>query len=431
MALKDYHYEMSHCHRCSYCKFVPFQLMKSSRFSYLCPSITLRNFHSYSAGGRSALGLALIEGRLQEYTETMKQIVFECSMCGACQVQCRTYNFNLNPIEVMQALRIHFVEQGELIPEHMYLIEGLKREDNVFGEPKKDRDKWAEGLNLKDLNKEKVDVMIHAGCRASYDDEFWPIARKAVNLILEADTSTKVGIAFNEESCCGGRAYEIGYEGVFKNYSEDFASRVKASGAKRLITFCADCYGSIKEYYPTVGEKLDIEIFHISEYIDMLIKNGNIKIPKKIPLKVTYHDPCHLGRRGEPGIPWDGEYKRLKPHIFCPVPEKPIKLGLKGCYDSPRDILKSIDGIELIEMERIREYSWCCGAGGGALEAFDDFAFETAKERILEAKSTGAEALVTACPWCERNFKDTIEAMDDSLKVYDIVELVNLARGGD
>jgi len=339
MALKDYHYEMSHCHRCSYCKFVPFQLMKSRRFSYLCPSITLRNFHSYSAGGRAALGLALLEGRLTSYTETMKQIVFECTMCGACQVQCRTSSFNLNPIEVMQALRIHFVEQGELVSEHMHIIDSLKREDNVFGEPKAGRGKWAQGLGLKDINKEKVEVMVHAGCRTSYDEEFWPVARAAMKILTVAGVD--VGIAGNEESCCGGRAYEMGYQGVFENYAEDLASRVKASGATKLVTLCADGYGTLKEYFPAIGRKLDVEILHITELINLLIKQGRIKFSQEIPLRVTYHDPCHLGRRGEPGIQWQGEYKRLMPHIFVPVPEKPVKLGLNGCYDPPRKILKA------------------------------------------------------------------------------------------
>ncbi len=429
MSLKDYHYEMSHCHRCSYCKFVPFQLVKSKRFSCNCPSIALRNFHSYSAGGRVILGLSLLEGRLKEYTETMKQIVFECTMCGACQVQCRTYNYNLNPIEVMQELRNHFIEQGELIPEHMMMIEGMKREDNVFGEPKKERGNWAEGLDVKDVNKEKADVLFHAGCRASYDEDFQPVARAAVSILKKAGVD--VGISGKSESCCGGRAHEIGYEGEFRNYAEDLVSRVKASGATKLVTICADCYGTFKGNYSAIGMKPDVEVLHITQYVDQLIKEGKIKFTTEIPLRVTYHDPCRLGRRGEPGVQWKGEYKRLEPHIFAPVPEKPVKLGLEGCYDPPRDILKAIPGVELVEMERNRIHSFCCGAGGGVLEAFEDLALHTAGERIEEAKATKADAMVTACPWCERNFRDTLEENNDEFPVYDIMELVNKATGGN
>lgn len=429
MTLQDYHYEMSHCHRCSYCKFLPFQRIKSKQFSYNCPSIALRNFHSFSAGGRVVLGLALVEGRLEEYSEYMKQIVFECTLCGACQVACRTYNFNLNPIEVMHELRAHFVEQGELVPEHMMMIEGLKREDNVFGEPKADRGKWAEGLDVKDVNKEKVDVLFHAGCRISYDDEFWPLARSAMKILTDAGVD--VGIAGREESCCGGRAYEMGFKGEFQNYAEDFASRVKASGATKLVTLCSDGYGTFNNYYPLIGRQLDVEILHITEFVHQLIQAGRIEFTEEVPIRVTYHDPCHLGRRGEPGVPWEGEYRRIEPHIFAPVPEKPIQIGLKGCYDPPREILRAIPGVELVEMERIRELSWCCGAGAGVLEAYEELATETALDRIEEAKSTGAEALVTACPWCERNFKDTIAEKGESVKIYDVVELVHRAMGGE
>ncbi len=429
MSLKDYHYEMSHCHRCSYCKFVPFQLVKSQRFSCNCPSIALRNFHSYAAGGRVIMGLSIVEGRLKEYTEKMKEVVFECTMCGACQIQCRTYNYNLNPIEVMQELRQHFVEQGEFIPEHMMMIEDLKREDNVFGEPKKDRGNWAEGLDVKDVNKEKADVILHAGCRSSYDEEFWPILRGAVNILKNAGVD--VGISGKSESCCGGRAYEMGYVGEFRNYAEDLISRVKTSGATKLVTTCADGFGAFKNFYPAEGLSLDVEVLHITQYIDQLIQEGKIDFKNEVPMRVTYHDPCKLGRRGEPGVHWEGEYKRLEPHIFAPVPEKPVKLGLGGVYDPPRRILESIPGIELVEMERNRIFSFCCGAGGGVYEGFEELATHTANDRLEEARSTGAAALVTACPWCERNFRDALEENDDTFPVYDIIELVNNAIGGN
>ncbi len=428
MSLNDYHYEMSHCHRCSYCKSMPFQLIKSKRFSNNCPSILFRNFHSYSAGGRVILGHSLVTGRLKEYTETMKQIVFECSMCGACQTQCRTYNYNLNPMEVMQELRSHFVEQGEFVDEHIMMIENLKREDNVFGEPGKNRGDWAEGLDVKDINTEKADVLFHAGCRVSYDKDFWEIARSAVEILK--NVGVDVGIAGNSEACCGGRAYETGFKGTMIGYADDLISRAKFSGATRLVVICADCYGTFKGLYPLAGKKPDVEILHITEYLDKLIKEKRIKFQSEVPMRIAYHDPCRLGRRSEPGEPWDGEYKRLKPHIFAPVPEKPIKLGIEGCYDPPRNVLKSVPGIELKEMERNRIHSFCCGAGAGALEAFEEFALNTATERIEEAKSTNADALVTACPWCERLFKDAVEENGDDFQILDVIEIVSKALKG-
>lgn len=429
MSLKDYEYETSHCIRCSNCKFAPFAQIKNKRFAYQCPSITYRNFHTWSAAGRNHMALAIIQGRLSEYTETMKQAVFECNMCGYCQVACRTFNYNLNPSEVLQQLREHFVEQGQLIPEHMASIDGLKREDNIFGEPKAERGRWADGLDfLKDADTGKADVLLHVGCRISYDEELWPVARKWANVLNAAGVD--LATAGQNEACCGGRVYEMGYRGELEKYADDMAGRIKACGASKLVTLCGDCYGTFNNFYPALGLDLPCEVMHATELLERLINEGKVKLNNKIPMKVTYHDPCHLGRKGEPGEKWEGRYKRLYPHMIAAVPEKPIKIGIEGCYDPPRKILLSIPGIELIEMERSREFSWCCGAGGGAWEAFGDFCAHTATERIEEAKSTGAEAMVTACGWCERVFLDAIESNGDNLKIHDVIELVDMAIGG-
>ena len=108
-------------------------------------------------------------------------------------------------------------------------------------------------------------------------------------------------------------------------------------------------------------------------------------------------------------------------------PRKPRYNGAWGIYEPPRNVLKSIPGIKLVEMERIREYGWCCGAGGGVREAYPDFSNWTATEWIEEAKATGAEAIISACPWCERNFIDAINTMGAKMKVLDVAELVRQA----
>ncbi len=120
---------------------------------------------------------------------------------------------------------------------------------------------------------------------------------------------------------------------------------------------------------------------------------------------------------------WSGDNKLLRSAKYK-------QTGRLGIFDPPRDIIKAIPGIELVEMERIREYSWCCGAGGGVLEAYPEFASWTATDRIEEAKATGAEAVVTACPWCERVFRDTISQNGDNIKVFDVMDLLINAIGG-
>jgi Fe-S oxidoreductase len=169
------------------------------------------------------------------------------------------------------------------------------------------------------------------------------------------------------------------------------------------------------------------EVLHTVEFIDRLIKEGKLKLARRVPMIVTYHDPCHLGRQGEPYVPWNGVEKKIRNQIVVYEPRRPRYNGAWGVYDPPRNVLRSIPGLELVEMERIREYAWCCGAGGGVREAYPDFARWTATERVEEAKSTGAEAIVSACPWCEGNFKDAIHSMADGMKVVDVVELVQRA----
>ncbi|MEJ2564125.1 MAG: (Fe-S)-binding protein [Anaerolineales bacterium] len=194
---------------------------------------------------------------------------------------------------------------------------------------------------------------------------------------------------------------------------------------KTVVTSCADGYHAFKRLYPHLGSQ--VEVLHTVELLDRLIQEGKIKFRTEVPLTVTYHDPCHLGRQGEPYVPWDGVEKKIKEQIVVYEPRKPRYNGAWGIYDPPRRILESIPSLRLVEMERIREYSWCCGAGGGVREAYPEYSQWTASERIAEARASGAEALVSACPWCERNFKDAVETQDGDMKILDIVELVQMA----
>jgi Fe-S oxidoreductase len=424
--LEDYEKEMYWCGRCNYCKWVNAPAMKSYRFSKICPSIEDGNFHAYSCSGRIDVSWSFLKGRIP-YTDKMLDVVYRCTMCGACDANCRVIMGNMiSNNEILHALRIRCVEDGQALPEHMFLIENMKREDNPFGEPKAKRGDWAEGLGLKDATKEKVEVLFHAGCRFSYDEDLRDIVKGYATLLKEAGVD--VGIAGKEEACCGVRAFDIGFKGEMEKYAEDMMTRVAASGAKILVTPCADGFSAFKYYYPWIGVKLNVEVLHITEYLDRLIEDGKLKFINEIPMKITYHDPCHMGRLGEAYEPWDGEWKEVMGHMYVSEPRKPLRTGENGVYEPPRNILKNIPGVELVEMERNRVNSWCCGAGGGALEAFPDFAYRTAMERISEARATGAHALVTSCPWCVRTFKDALKEHGETFEIYDIAELIRRAK---
>jgi Fe-S oxidoreductase len=388
------------CARCSVCKWVDSWEVKSARFAKICPSSLYYLFDAYSCQGRMDVSLALIDGTLKyEDSPGLLDIYYKCNMCGGCDAMCKRVQ-DMEPLRVIQEMRTTLVGDGQLLPVHMPVMDHLRKEDNMMMKPKAERGKWAEGLKVKDLTSEKAEVVFHAGCNLSFDEELGKIARMVITMLQ--DTGVDVGIMGKDETCCGGRAFEMGYQGELTKYAENNIEAWTNADVKTVIVACSDGYYTFKRLYPELGSKF--EVLHIVEVIDRLIKEGKLKFSKTIPMTVTYHDPCHLGRRD---------------HVYVPGE------AIMGLYDPPRDIIKSIPGVKLIEMERIKEYAWCCGAGGGVKEAYPDFNTFTARERIEEAKATGAEALVTACPWCERNFLDALNG--DKLKVLDIMELVQQA----
>jgi Fe-S oxidoreductase len=274
------------------------------------------------------------------------------------------------------------------------MVESLKMNDNVLDKPKDERGEWAQGLGLKDITTEKADVLFRAGCLLSFDEELWGVARGAINLLQLAGAD--IGIEGKNEACCGGRVYDIGNTSEFTKYAENNIQAYNTYGVNKVVTSCSDCLSAFNHLYSQVNMKKNFKVLHTVEYLDEAIQAGKIKFSKKVPLKVTYHDPCHLGR-------------------------------YLGIFEPPRNILRNIPGLELVEMERNRKNSWCCGASAGVKQAYPDFSLWVAQERIQEAKATGATALVTACPWCERNFKDAVQHSGDDFPVYDIIELAGKA----
>lgn len=373
-----------------------------------------------------AVSLALVENRIG-YTDRLLDIAYKCQLCGMCDVACKVCRYNMEPLETMRELRVKLVEEGQVLPEHMLTIDGLRAEDNMMLKPKSERGKWTKGcdVDVKDLTNEKAEVLFHAGCRLSFDEELSTTARKALTILKKAGVD--VGVMGKDEACCGGKAYDLGYHGEFTKYVEHNTEAWRSAGVKTVVTCCSDCYYAFKVLYAKHGLRKNVEVLHMTEFLKRLVDQGAITFTQKVPMKVTYHDPCHLGRLGEDYIPWNGKEKKIRGQIITYDPKKPMRRGAKGVYDIPRSLLKSIPGVELVEMERIREYAWCCGASGGVMEAYPEFAAWTSKERIEEAKSTGADALVTACPWCERNFLDAVRSSGRSMNIYDIVDLIEQA----
>ncbi len=234
-----------------------------------------------------------------------------------------------------------------------------------------------------------------------------------------------LGIMGQDESCCGGRAYELGYAGELIKYCEHQNEVFHNAGVKTVVTPCADCFACFSVLYDKVGRKPAVEVLHITQYLERLVREGKLVLKNSLPVRATYHDPCHLGRLGEPWVHWNGkEYKPKEAGMWLHDPPKKYRRGTFGIYDPPRNLLKSIPGVDFVEMYRIREYGWCCGAGGGVIDAYPEFATWTGAERLREAKAVGAEAIVSACPWCKRVFLDAAAETGDTIEVLDILELI-------
>jgi Fe-S oxidoreductase len=421
MALEDLRNEMETCRRCSACKFMPLEKVASYQPVNVCPSISRYNFHTYSAGGRMVNGVALLEKRI-DFSPKFMEVMYNCQMCGACDVSCK-YAMDMEVMEPIYETRIKAVGEGHTSPSLDKVITSLRRQGTMVPGAKVKRGDWAAGLDLKDCTKEKVDVIYHVGCLTSFDKDMWQQARTIVKLLQKAGID--FGIAGANETCCGGRAYQMGYEEDFLNQAKKNLAMIKQAGAKTLVTGCADGYHAFKVLYDKYELKGDLEVLHITEYLARLVKEGKLKPKKKVDITVTYHDPCHLGRLGEPWIHWKG--KEVPGHIRIFEPYKEFRRGTYGVYEPPRDILKSIPGLKLVEMARIKEYAWCCGAGGGVNDSNPEFSIWTATERIKEAESTGASAIATACPWCIRNFTEAIREKGSGLKVFDVIDLLEKA----
>lgn len=422
MTLEKLRDELEMCCRCSACKFIPLEKVEDPHYSYICPSITRYGFHAYSGAGRLAIISAILEGRLQ-FSDKLVESIYNCQMCGGCDISCK-YAMDMEVLEPLYELRIRCVENGHTLTALDTIIDGLKKAGTMVKNPDVTKGEWCQGLDIKNYRKQKSAVIYHVGCRTSLNKDMWNVARATVSLLQKAGVD--VGIAAESEPCCGGRAYQMGYKEAFLEQAKYTMNGFLESGATTLVTSCAECYHAFKVLYDKYNILNDkIKVLHITEYLAQLISEGKLKPKNPANTKVTYHDPCHLGRLGEPYIHWEGHQLPGQMRLFDPPKE--FRRGTYGVYEPPRDILKSIPGLEIVEMKRIKEYAWCCGGGGGVQESNPEYAEWTAQQRMEEAELTGADSIVTACPGCEKIFRDTIKHCGSKLKTYDIVELLNKA----
>ena len=415
MRLEDYAHDAVACIRCANCKWIDQNYTRSHRFSKICPINLRYGFDAYSGGGMLTIARAMLEGRL-EFAPSLLDILYKCTLCGACDVRCKR-NLDIEVLLTLEALRSKVVQEGygPLEP-HKTITRKVKETGNRYGAPNQKRLGWLpEGI----VSRQKAEILYFVGCNSSFVQT--EIARSTAK-ILKAS-----GIPFTvlaDEWCCGQPLLTTGQEEAAREVVEHNIKAIEASGAATVIASCAECYQTLKVKYPRLLDKrtedMSFKVLHITEYAGQLVKGGALKLHGRANIKVTYHDPCHLGRLSEAWKPWHGVFGKFS----IPDPPREMRRGTFGIYEPPRGLLKSIPGLEIVEMERAKDQAWCCGAGGAVRDAFKDFALWTARERLEEANLTGAEAIISCCPWCEENLKDATGGSGKGIQIYDAVELV-------
>lgn len=409
--LKDFLYTMRSCNHCGQCKWILGPKMKSWRYAEICPIHERFQFDAYSGQGLIHIAEELLNGRLQ-YEDGLIELIYTCTTCGACDINCKSIR-EMELMDTILALRAKCVEDGQgPLPKHKEYVEYIEKHGNIYGMPHDQRFEWVEKVVKLSPNSK---VAYFVGCSSSYSHP--DIASNTVKILNAADIEFK--LLDPEEYCCGTPLWRTGQTESFRKAIERNTDAFKKQGITTLITSCAECLGTFKGGYPRFVE-MDLEVLHITEVINKLLKKGRLKLDKKNNMRVTYHDPCMLGRLSEKYIPWNGKIEAYGLH----VPPKPWRRGTYGVYEAPREILKSIPGIELVEMIRNEENSYCCGAGGGVSAAFPDFAKWVATERLGEAQATGAEAIISCCPFCKDNFEETMAGIPNTLHYYDLTEVL-------
>ena len=355
------------CYQCGLCDTV-------------CPWNLVRSFSMRKLVRQATFGLTEIEA----------EDMWLCTTCGKCPQQCPR---DVKQIDSNVSLRRIATEYG-VFPASAKPVSAvsasLSAEGNPLNEVRNLRAEWAEGQSVKTFT-ERMDFLYFPGCYLCYDPRLIKVARATAGILNSAGTD--FGILGDKESCCGESIRKTGDEELFKRLAKENIKTFIDSGVKKILVSSPHCFHTFKNEYPEF--MVNFEVLHISQFLFELICAGKLELSKEYGKKVAYHDPCYLGRHN-------------------------------GIYDEPREALRQIPGLELVEMADSRDDSLCCGGGGGRIwmetpkgERFSDL-------RVEQAVEAGAEVLVTSCPYCITNFEDsrlTLE-VSDVIEIKDITEII-------
>jgi len=318
------------------------------------------------------------------------EVLWTCTTCGACETECPVFITYVDKIVDMR--RYLVMEKSEFPTELQNAFRGIETNSNPWSFPASDRAAWTEGLDVPLMrDKPDADVLFWVGCSASFDDRARKIARATASLLIEAGVS--FAILGDEENCTGDAARRAGNEFLFQMMAEMNIETLNGYAPKKIITTCPHCFNTLLNEYPDFGGKFDVE--HHGTFLARLVAEGRLKPKRPINARVAFHDSCYLGRYND-------------------------------IYDGPRDALKAIPGLTILEPEATRDRGMCCGAGGAQMfkeeEAGDGKVSVLRTEQLLDTKP---DMLASCCPFCQRMLIDGLGDLErEDVEELDIAELL-------
>jgi Fe-S oxidoreductase len=314
--------------------------------------------------------------------------LWKCTTCGTCKARCPR---GVGIIDLVRSIRMMIGETG-LIPLTLRSALGSVRGDgNPWSCSRAERNRWAAPLAIPQFDRTRHEYLLYACCMASCDVRSRKIVEAATRVLRAAGVS--FGVIGAEEECCGESVRKIGEESLFESLAQRNCELFRSRGVEKIIVVSPHCYDAIKNDYPAFGPRF--QVTHIVEKVAALLLLGKLAPTRPLQRRITYHDPCYLGRHN-------------------------------NVFDPPRMILQALPGVELCEMYRARELSLCCGGGGGRMWMETKLGQRFSDLRIPEALAVGANVLATACPYCVSMLEDSRLNLnrEDAIEVKDLTELV-------
>lgn len=383
ITLKDYQNAITSCVAC-YCGLCAAN----------CPAYVSLRDESVSPRGLANIALNILKGEI-DISEIPNKVIYVCTGCSWCEWDCsqnrplpenlRRRDLLINGATIAEVLRSMKVEKGEVPKQVAEALSNLVKYRNPFGKPAKIKDDWVTGLGMQ---ANSADTILYVGSLVPYDELATKMAEALVNVLKKA--GLKFGMLGSKESDSGALAKAMGEEGLFMELLDSNTEVFEKYDVKRIICLSPHDYDTFLRYYHI---KNGIEIKHYTQVLWELIENNKIELKERYEKKVTYHDPCYLGRRN-------------------------------NIFDEPRNILKKIPGLDLIEMKLTREEAFCCGGGGTSL-FYRVPEIDIELRRAEQAREVGAEVITVACPVCLRMLNDAVKSKGYEIDVVDIAQIVN------